>query len=225
VNDALKQGSHLGNYEFLKYFLFTTFFQRMYLRKGKIIVIEGIDKAGKTTQAKLLQENLRTKCIRFDFPDYSTPVGKEIKKFLDGKRGYSDEVKMILLSANRWEKKAEIERVIGKGTTIIMNRYFQSNLVYGISKGLKLDWLLALDKGLPGADLVIVIDIKTNTLVTRSKHGIIDTFEKDLELIRKVKKNYRILANKFNWSIIDGEKSVDDVHYQVLKIVKKIVKI
>jgi dTMP kinase len=197
----------------------------MYLRKGKIIVIEGIDKAGKTTQAKLLQEKLRAKCIRFDFPDYSTPVGKEIKQFLDGKRGYSDEVKMILLSANRWEKKAEIERVIGKGTTIIMNRYYQSNLVYGISKGLKLDWLLALDKGLPGADLVIVIDIKTNTLVTRSKHGIIDTFEKDLDLIRKVKKNYRILANKFNWSIIDGEKSVDDVHYQVLKIVKKIVKI
>lgn len=197
----------------------------MYLPRGKIIVFEGIDKAGKTTQAKLLQKKLRSKCVRFDFPDYSTPVGKEIKQFLDGKRGYSDEVKMILLSANRWEKKAEIQRVIGKGTTIIMNRYYQSNLVYGISKGLKLDWLLALDEGLPRADLVLVIDIKTNTLVTRSKNGTIDTFEKDLELIRRVKKNYRILANKFNWSIIDGEKSVDDVHYQVLKIVKKIVKI
>jgi len=197
----------------------------MYLRKGKIIVIEGIDKAGKTTQAKLLQKKLRSKCVKFDFPDYSTPVGKEIKKFLDGKRNYSDEVKMILLSANRWEKKAEIEKVVGKGTTIIMNRYYQSNLVYGMSKGLKLDWLLALDKGLPRADLVIVIDIKTNTLVTRSKNSIVDTFEKDVELIRKVKKNYRILANKFNWRIIDGEKSVEDVHDEVLKTVKKIVKI
>jgi dTMP kinase len=195
------------------------------LRKGKIIVIEGIDKAGKTTQAKLLQKKLGSKCVKFDFPDYSTPVGKEIKKFLDGKRNYSYEVKMILLSANRWEKKAEVEKVIGKGTTIIMNRYYQSNLVYGMSKGLKLDWLLALDKGLPRADLVIVIDIKTNTLVTRSKNSIVDTFEKDVELIRKVKKNYRILANKFNWRIIDGEKSVDDVHDEVLKIVKKIVKI
>lgn len=197
----------------------------MYLRKGKIIVIEGIDKAGKTTQAKLLRKKLRSKCVKFDFPDYSTPVGKEIKRFLDGKRNYSDEVKMILLSANRWEKKAEIEKVIGKGTTIIMNRYYQSNLVYGMSKGLKLDWLLGLDKGLPRADLVIVIDIKTNTLVTRSKNSIVDTFEKDVELIRKVKKNYRILANKFNWRIIDGEKSVDDVHDEVLKTVKKIVKI
>ena len=198
----------------------------MYLRKGKIIVIEGIDKAGKTTQANLLLKKLKGhKCVKFDFPDYSTPVGKEIKQFLNGNRGYSDEVKMMLLSANRWEKKAEIEKLIGEGTTIIMNRYYQSNLVYGISKGLKLSWLLGLDEGLPKADLVIVIDIKTNTLVKRSKNEIIDTFEKDLQLIRKVKRNYRILANKFNWCIIDGEKPVNDVNNEVLKQVNKIVKI
>lgn len=196
------------------------------MRKGKIIVIEGIDKAGKTTQANLLLEKLKSpKYVKFEFPDYSTPVGKEIKQFLDGNRDYPDEVKMILLSANRWEKKAEIERVTGKGTTIIMNRYYQSNLVYGISKGLKLSWLLALDEGLPKADLVIVIDIRTNTLVTRSKNGIVDKFEQDLNLIRKVKKNYGILANKFNWHIVDGERSVDDVNDEVLELVKRIMKI
>lgn len=192
--------------------------------KGKIIVFEGIDKAGKTTQAKLLEKKLGSKCVRIDFPDYSTPVGKEIKQFLDGKRNYPDEVKMMLLSANRWEKKGEIEKIVSKGTTVIMNRYYQSNLVYGISKGLKLDWLLSLDKGLPKADLVIVIDIRPKTLVSRSKN-VVDTFEKDLELIRRVKKNYRILANKFNWRIVEGEKSVDEVHGQVLRIVRKFVKI
>lgn len=196
----------------------------MYLPKGKIIVFEGIDKAGKTTQAKLLEKKLGSKCVRIDFPDYSTPVGKEIKQFLDGKRNYPDEVKMMLLSANRWEKKGEIEKMLSKGTTVIMNRYYQSNLVYGISKGLKLDWLLSLDKGMPKADLVIVIDIRPKTLVSRSKN-VVDTFEKDLELIRRVKKNYRILANKFNWRIVEGEKSVDEVHGQVLRIVRKFVKI
>jgi dTMP kinase len=196
----------------------------MYLPKGKIIVFEGIDKAGKTTQAKLLEKNLGNKCVRIDFPDYSTPVGKEIKQFLDGKRDYPDEVKMILLSANRWEKKSQIEKIVGKGTTVIMNRYYQSNLVYGISKGLKLDWLLSLDKGLPKADLVIVIDIKPRTLVMRSKN-VVDTFEKDMTLIRQVKKNYRKLASKFNWRIVEGEKSVEQVHSQVLKIVKKFLKI
>lgn len=196
----------------------------MYLPKGKIIVFEGIDKAGKTTQAKLLEKKLGSKCVRIDFPDYSTPIGKEIRKFLDGKRNYPDEVKMMLLSANRWEKKGEIEKIVSKGTTVIMNRYYQSNLVYGISKGLKLDWLLSLDKGLPKADLVIVIDIKPKTLASRSKN-VVDTFEKDLELIRRVKKNYRILANKFNWRTVEGEKSVDEVHGQVLRIVRKFVKI
>jgi dTMP kinase len=196
----------------------------MYLPKGKIIVFEGIDKAGKTTQAKLLEKKLGSKCVRIDFPDYSTPVGKEIKQFLDGKRNYPDEVKMMLLSANRWEKKGEIEKMVSKGTTVIMNRYYQSNLVYGISKGLKLDWLLSLDKGLPKADLVIVIDIHPKTLVSRSKN-VVDTFEKDLELIRRVKKNYRILANKFNWRTVEGEKSVDEVQSQVLRIVRKFVKI
>lgn len=196
----------------------------MYLPKGKIIVFEGIDKAGKTTQAKLLEKKLGRKCVRIDFPDYSTPIGKEIRQFLDGKRDYPDEVKMMLLSANRWERKDEIEKIVSKGTTVIMNRYYQSNLVYGISKGLKLDWLLSLDKDMPKADLVIVIDIKPKTLVSRSKN-VVDTFEKDLELIRRVKKNYRILANKFNWRLVEGEKSVDEVHQQVLKIVTKFVKI
>jgi dTMP kinase len=196
----------------------------MYLPKGKIIVFEGIDKAGKTTQAKLLEKKLGSKCVRIDFPDYSTPVGKEIKQFLDGKRDYPDEVKMILLSANRWEKKIQIENIVGKGTTIIMNRYYQSNLVYGISKGLKLDWLLSLDEGMPKADLVIVIDINPKTLVRRSKN-VVDTFEKDLALIGRVKKNYRILARKFKWHVIEGESSIDEVHDQVLGIVKKFVKI
>ena len=188
-------------------------------------MIEGIDKAGKTTQANLLLQKFKSKCVKFDFPDYTTPIGKEIKQFLDGKRVYSDQVKMMLLSANRWEKKTEIDRVIGKGTTIIMNRYYQSNLVYGVSKGLELDWLVALDEGLPKADLVIVIDIKTDTLFTRSKNSVIDTFEKDRELIRKVKKTYRLLAKKFTWYVVDGEKSVDDVHSQVLRIVRNTVKI
>jgi dTMP kinase len=196
----------------------------MYLPRGKIIVFEGIDKAGKTTQAKLLEKKLGSKCVRINFPDYSSPVGKEIKRFLDGKRDYPDEVKMMLLSANRWERKDEIEKIVGSGTTVIMNRYYQSNLVYGVSKGLKLDWLLSLDKGMPKADLVMVIDIKPKTLVSRSKN-VVDTFEKDLELIRRVKKNYRILANKFNWRIVEGEKSVEEVHQQVLKIVIKFVKI
>ena len=106
-----------------------------------------------------------------------------------------------------------------------MNRYYQSNLVYGLSKGLKLNWLLALDEGLPKADLVVVIDIRTNTLVKRCRNNITDTFEQDLDLIRRVRKNYKMLAKKFNWQIINGEDSVNTVNVQVLELVRNIMKI
>jgi len=59
------------------------------LGKGKIIVIEGADKAGKLTQSRLLIDSLKLSgriCVVMDFPDYTTPIGMEIRAFLDGKR-------------------------------------------------------------------------------------------------------------------------------------------
>ena len=47
--------------------------------------------------------------------------------------------------------------MLENGTVIIMNRYYQSNLVYGISNGVHINWLLNLDKGLPKEDIVIVL--------------------------------------------------------------------
>ena len=193
------------------------------MRKGKIIVIEGIDKAGKTTQASLLANKFKNKSIKIDFPDYTTPIGKEIKQFLDGKRVYSDQVKMMLLSANRWEKKTEIDRIISKGTTIVMNRYYQSNLVYGTSNGLNLRWLLSLEKGLPTADLVIVLDVTPRITLKRSLEP--DEFEKDVSLLQNVYKNYHKLAKPFRWKILNAEKSRDQIHDEVKKTVERIIKV
>ena len=58
------------------------------MSEGQIIVLEGIDKAGKGTQCKLLYNVIRNAgkdCIILDFPDYSTSIGKEIQLFLDGR--------------------------------------------------------------------------------------------------------------------------------------------
>src|SRR2546426_7603815 len=112
------------------------------LGKGKIIVIEGADKAGKLTQSRLLIDSLKLSgriCVVMDFPDYTTPIGMEIRAFLDGKREYTNELKHMLLSANRWERKREIESMIQTGTIVVINRYYQSNLVYGVSNGLSIN--------------------------------------------------------------------------------------
>lgn len=190
------------------------------LDKGHLIVFEGMDKAGKGTQCKLLQKFVKNQgksCVMMEFPDYNSILGKEIKKFLHQKNRFTREVQHILLAANRWEKKEEIENILSSGTTIIMNRYYQSNLVYGISSGLDLDWLINLDRGLPKEDLVIVLDINPNVSKERVMNNR-DLFEENIELLIKVEKNYRELSKKFGWYIIEGQRSIEVVHQEICKL-------
>jgi dTMP kinase len=193
------------------------------LGRGRIIVIEGVDRAGKQTQTRLLVESLKLSgqiCIVVDFPDYNTPIGNEIKAFLEGKREYPNELKHMLLSANRWERKREIESMVEKGTIVIMNRYYQSNLVYGVSNGLNINWLANLDRGLPKEDIVIVLDVSSTILTERSTERDLDSFEKNQKLLLEVNKNYRKLAKQFKWKIINGEKSREQVHQEIMNILK-----
>lgn len=188
--------------------------------RGRLIVFEGMDKAGKGTQCQLLQEFVKNQgksCVRMEFPDYTSILGKEIKKFLHQKNRFPKEVQHILLSANRWEKKEEIENILNSGITIIMDRYYQSNLVYGISIGLDLHWLINLDNGLPKEDLVIVLDINPNVSKKRVMNNR-DLFEENKELLTKVEKNYRELSKKFGWYLIDGKRSIEDVHQEICKL-------
>ena len=193
------------------------------MREGRIIVLEGIDKAGKGTQCKLLQNDIMKagfNCKILDFPDYSTPIGKEIRLFLDGRRSYSSQVQHMLLSVNRWEKKEEIEKMLQNGTIIIMDRYYQSNIVYGLSNGLDLNWLINLDKGLPKEDIVIILEIDPATSYKRVNHNR-DLFEKNLEFLSNVKQNYQKLSKVYNWKIINGEESVEKIHMKISSLVKE----
>ena len=192
------------------------------MNKARLIVLEGMDKAGKGTQCKLLNEYLNKngkKSQVLDFPDYTTALGKEIRKFLNGKNNFPLEVQHMLLSANRWEKKETILNILNTGTTIIMDRYYQSNLVYGLSNGLDLDWLANLDKGLPKEDLVIILEISSNTSNKRVINHR-DIFEKNNNLLIKVKKNYQKLAQIYGWYIIDGERSIKEVHQNICNLLR-----
>lgn len=192
------------------------------MRKGKIIALEGPDKAGKMTQSKLLVDSLRKSgriSVVMDFPDYSTPIGMEISAFLEDKRDYSNEVKHMLMSANRWERKREIESLVKTGTIVVINRYYQSNLVYGISNGLNIDWLSNLDKGLPKEDIAIVINISPSTVKLRTEK--LDLFERSEKLLLAVNKNYSKLAKRFSWKIISGDNSKEQVHQDILNLLKR----
>ncbi|MEM2785136.1 MAG: dTMP kinase [Candidatus Nitrosotenuis sp.] len=185
-----------------------------------IIVIEGSDQAGKKTQSQLLANTLRKNKIKtkiFSFPDYTTPLGQEINKFLHGKRKFPPQVIHCLLAANRWEKLTEIQQAHQKNSVIIMNRYYQSNLVYGVANGLNLNWLQNLDEGLPKADLVIVLDIPQKVSFLRKKTKR-DRFEKNTKFLKKISKTYKTLAKKFGWKVIDASQTEDQVHQDIMKI-------
>jgi dTMP kinase len=188
-----------------------------------IIVIEGGDQAGKLTQSTLLEKALKKRKIKtkvFHFPDYKTPIGKEIRKYLDGKRKFPPQVIHCLLAANRWEKLNEILTAQEKNSVLIMNRYYHSNLVYGITNGMKQKWLENLDAGLPKADLVILLDVTQKESFRRQKTRR-DKFEKNEEFLRKISKIYRTTAKKKHWKIIDASKSKQEIHEEILKIFSK----
>lgn len=188
-----------------------------------IVVIEGGDQAGKLTQSTLLEKALKKRKVKtklFHFPDYTTPIGKEIRKYLDGKRKFPSQVIHCLLAANRWEKLDELLAAQEKNSVLIMNRYYHSNLVYGLANGMSQKWLENLDAGLPKADLVILLDVTQKESFQRQKTHR-DKFEKNEEFLRKISKIYRLTAKKKNWKIIDASKSKEEIHKEIMKIFSK----
>ena len=108
-----------------------------------------------------------------------------------------------------------------------MNRYYHSNLVYGLANGLKQKWLEGLDDGLPKADLVILLDVTQKESFSRSPRNVKgkimkrDEFEKNEEFSRKISNIYRITAKKKHWKIIDASKPKLEVHEEILKTFSK----
>lgn len=192
-----------------------------------LIAIDGIDQSGKKTQTNLLVKRLSElnyKVIKFSFPNYETPVGQLIEKILLNEVIVPLEVKHILLSANRWELKPKIEEYIKKNYIIIFDRYYQSNLAYGIANGLPLDWLINLDKNLPNCDLTIILDIPPEISFKRKELNR-DIHEKDFNYLVRVRKCFLELANKNSWIVIDGNRPIPEVHNSIWTIVSERLKV
>ena len=105
--------------------------------QGKLIVIDGIDGAGKTTQATLLAKALAARSLQshyLHFPRYDTFFGKTIKRFLQGEFGdihsTSPYLCSITYALDRQHAKAEIQQHLQEGTYVITDRYTSSNLAH-----------------------------------------------------------------------------------------------
>jgi dTMP kinase len=194
------------------------------------IVIEGLDGCGGETQTKLLEKYLRKNNIPhkiFSSPNYNTPTGKRIKSYLKQKIELSPEDAFSLFSIDTLLVSKEIEKVREKNV-VIMDRYITSTIAYQTARGFD------FEKGVEFAesmkyqkpDAVIYIEISPQTSMKRKKKekGELDYHESRKKYLEKVRKIYHKEMKKNvlgKWYLVDGENSVQDVHEQILGIVKK----
>ena len=131
----------------------------------------------------------------------------------------SDEAVHLLFSANRWEMKSEIEKLIKSGQTVIVDRYSHSGIAYSLAKGLPLDFCLTSDKGLPKPDLILYFNCNPTMAAARAEYGV-EKYEK-LEFQTRVYEEFKRFWKEFE--IIDAEQSIENVTREVEKLVRSLV--
>ncbi|MDG7011638.1 MAG: dTMP kinase [Nitrososphaerota archaeon] len=187
------------------------------------VAVEGVDAVGKRTQTSLLKAWLEARGLSvsaLSFPAYETPIGKQIRDFLDGKISYPPQVRAMLYAANRWEKKGELEATLSKTDVTIVDRYTGSNLAYGVSSGLALEWLRALDSGLPEPDLTLILDAPLTKTMPR-RGGMKDSYEEDANLQETARRTYLELAKRFGWTVVDAGVGIEEVGGSIRSAVSK----
>ena len=190
---------------------------------GRFIVVEGIDQSGKETQSRLLVNQLRWdghRTEKLSYPIYTSFSGREIASFLEGKRSYPHQVLHMLYSMNRWESLDKIRQLLRDSDYLIVDRYYPSNLAYGIARGLDEGWLRSLDRGLPEPDKIILVDTSVEASFERKTSGR-DVHERDRMFLKNVRRAYLNLAKRGNWIVVNGDRSLAEVNEDLLNAVKR----
>lgn len=187
------------------------------MKRGALIVIEGVDRTGKSTQARKLVESLKKKNIHAEytnFPARDTDVGKIINSYLQLKNDLSDEVIHLLFSANRWERAKNIIKTLEAGTTLIVDRYCYSGVAFSAAKGLELNWCKSPDVGLPKPDKVFFLTMPVDSIKQRNGFGM-ERYEV-LNFQKKVSETYSKLKED-NWEVLDANRSIDSIQEDLLE--------
>lgn len=188
-----------------------------------LIVIEGLDGAGKSTQVRKMRDYLGRVCPRLEyihFPRYDAPVyGGLISKFLRGDFGEIDKVHpqlvALLFAEDRHGAAPQMRRTLESGGTVLLDRYVYSNIAYqcaklpdaGAAEELR-EWILRTEYGqfdLPRPDLNIFLDVPISFVresLARQRagndrdylQGGLDIHEADIAFQQRVRDMYLKLA-------------------------------
>ena len=213
---------------------------------GKLIVIEGTDGSGKSTQFRLLTDRLEAEQVKFQklvFPQYSEPSSALIRMYLGGEFGSKPEdVNAYAASAfYSVDRYASYRKVWGKwyenGGLVVSDRYTTSNAVHQTSKEPEdkredfLNWLYDFEYGklgLPRPDLVIYLDVPTDFTEKMLRHRETETnthadiHEQDTQYLATCRRMGRAAAAHYGWTVIrcvqgGAMRSMEDSHEEIYR--------
>lgn len=188
----------------------------------KLIVIEGLDGGGKTTQLELLKE-LYPNCRYITFPNYNSPSGEIVSSYLKGEYGEKDSTvsaytASCFYAVDRYTSyKTDWEKDYLDGRTVISARYVSSNAVYQMTKlpyekwDVYMNWLFDMEYtkfGMPKPNATIFLDMPVEVsrkLLLKRYEGDeqkLDLHESNLDFMNKCRNAAMYVAEKENWTVI-----------------------
>jgi dTMP kinase len=195
-------------------------------RRGRLIVFEGGEASGKSTQAARLAADLGAVLTR---EPGGTEIGKRIRELVldPGASAMAPSAEALLMAADRAQHVAEvIEPALTSGQDVVTDRYVPSSLAYqGYGRGLDVEQLWRLSTEFAGAvqaDLVVLLDIPA-TIAAERLQGRDRMEAAGDEFHARVAEGYRRMAaaHSDRWLIVDGEGSIEEVAERVREAVEK----
>lgn len=194
--------------------------------RGALIVLEGIDGAGKSTQARLLADALKRR--GYDVVVLSEPTnsayGRRIRELI--MRGETDPYKLfeLFLKDRQFNVRENILPALNSGKVVILDRFWLSTLVYQAEVGF--ERILKAHAFAPKPDLVIILDVKPEVALSRLEEKQRDAFER-LDTLRELRKRYLDIVERLKGLmrivVIDANRDALTVHREVLSHVLEVL--
>jgi dTMP kinase len=199
---------------------------------GRLIVIEGLDGAGKRTMAEALEAEFGGSVARLAFPRYGESVHADlVRDGLHGRLGgFGDEVygMAMLYALDRHGAAPALRSALSAHEVVLLDRYVASNAAFGAARlnqdarGEFVEWVRALEierLGLPVPSAHLLLRVPVEVAASRSAHRSrtesgrgLDTWESDAALQARVATVYDGLAKDdwlAPWHVVDGTSNPD----------------
>ena len=191
-----------------------------------LIVLEGIDGCGKSTQVSLLVDKLRS--ISIDTLQLREPTdgphGLRLRSILNEEiQAEHDEMLDLFVKDRKQHVSEKIEPALNSGKTVVMDRYYYSTMAYQSASGFSMEKIRADNSFAPVPDLVLILDIPAEDGVKRVlKEGNADRFEK-VNFLNRVREQYLKLKDEPNVQLIDASLDVQEIHANIWPFVENLM--